>query len=99
MTNLDFENWENYRWKERILNWSKKAFSQKFLNNYVHHELCLSIVGDQWYTVIPLVQKITPNSAGEWQKMASPSIFKHPVCKLRKSCGELEPKLSKIDQF
>ena len=56
-------------------------------------------MGDQWNTVIPLVQKITPNSAGEWQKMASPSIFKHPVCKLRMSCGKLEPKLSKIDQF
>ena len=49
--------------------------------------------------VIPPVQKITPNSAGEWQKMCSPSIFKHPVCKLCMSFVKLEPKLSKIDQF
>ena len=54
---------------------------------------------DQWNTVIPPVQKITPNSAGEWQKMGSPLIFQHLVCKLRMSCGKLEPKLSKIDQF
>ena len=47
---------------------------------------------DQWNTVIPPVQKITPNSAGEWQKMGSPSIFKHPVCELCMSCLELEPK-------
>ena len=57
------------------------------------------MVCGQWNTIIPLNQKIAPNSAGDWQNMGWPSVFRHPVCKLRTSCGELEPELLKLDQY
>ena len=50
-------------------------------------------------TIITPVEKVAPNSAGEWQEMGSPLITKHPVCKLCTSCGKLEPELSKLEQL
>ena len=50
-------------------------------------------------TIIMPVEKVAPNSAGEWQEMGSPLITKHPVCKLCTSCGKLKPWLWKLEQF
>ena len=50
-------------------------------------------------TIITPVEKVAPNSAGEWQEMGSPLFTKHPVCKLCTSSGKLEPELSKLEQL
>ena len=50
-------------------------------------------------TIITSIEKVAPNSTGEWQEMGSPLITKHPVCKLCTSYGKLEHELSKLEQL
>ena len=44
-------------------------------------------------TIITPIEKVAPNSAGEWQEMGSPLITKHHVCIMCMYCGKLAPEL------